>query len=51
LARFSRLSEHSFFTKRILANKSIILKLIRLCYTAVEGDKASLYPKEQNNIS
>ena len=49
LTRFSRLSEHSFFTKRILANKSIILKLIRLCYTAVEGDKASLNPKEQNS--
>ena len=37
-----------FFTKLILANKSIILKLIRPCYTAVEGDKASLKPKEQN---
>jgi hypothetical protein len=48
LARFSPLSEHSFFTKLILANKSIILKLIRPCYTAVEGDKASLNPKEQN---
>jgi hypothetical protein len=51
LARFSRLSEHSFSYKLILANKSIILKLIRPCYTAVEGDKASLNPKEQNTLT